>query len=137
MVPHHAFGEEAEENLIWVASGRITAAQYAARLFPAGSHQVFSPKMVCSDGATTAAHNPVRRLAWLAGSFGGSWRPRLPGNVAPPAQKKLRPLPVDLVHPVKSSQVHREGPQFLLGGRSNVAGQARPPGASKAPGEPR
>ena len=44
---------------------------------------------------------------------------------------------VDLVHPVKSDQVHREGPQFLLGGRSNVAGQARPPGASKAPGEPR
>ena len=43
----------------------------------------------------------------------------------------------DLVHPVKSDQVHREGLQFLLGGRSNVSGQARPPGASKAPGKPR
>ena len=38
IVPHHAFGKEAEENMIWDARGRITAAQYAARLFPAGSH---------------------------------------------------------------------------------------------------
>ena len=43
-----------------------------------------SPCVFSEDGGfrwcTTAAHNPARRLAWLAGSFGNSRRPRLPGG---------------------------------------------------------
>ena len=69
-----------------------------------------SPGVFSEDGVfrwcTTAAHNPARRLAGLAGSFGGSRRPRLPGNVAPPAQKKLRSLTMDLVRLYGVYQVH-------------------------------
>ena len=70
---------------------------------------------------TTAAHNQARRLAWLAGSFESSRRPRLPGGSPqvdkvgfqgvyqvrlPCLRSTSRAHWVDLVQGFKVDQVH-------------------------------
>ena len=80
IVPHHALGKIAVKGCDLGCQRANHSRAIRGAAVPCGeSLGVFS-----EDGGfrwcTTAAHNQARRLAWLAGSFGNSRRPRLPGG---------------------------------------------------------
>ena len=80
IVPHHALGKIAVKGCDLGCQRANHSRAIRGAAVPCGETLgVFS-----EDGGfrwcTTAAHNQARRLAWLAGSFGNSRRPRLPGG---------------------------------------------------------
>ena len=111
---------------------------------------------------TTAAHNQARRLAWLAGSFGNSRRPRLHGGSIeerrvraggrysarpPPPATTLRPgyRPYPVRTPTVVSSWGRRGVTVplatvvlpLSGGRGRISGGVPGTGLQSGPGPPR